>query len=116
MKASDLGKLGEQLAADYLTESGLRILDRNWRCPDGEIDIVAVERNALVVCEVKARSGSRYGTPMEVISGRKQARLRKLAVRWVMAHGVYYDEIRIDAVSVTRDRGDFVVEHIRGVG
>jgi putative endonuclease len=116
MKASDLGRLGEQLAADYLGECGLRILDRNWRCPDGEIDIVAVERRALVVCEVKARSGSRYGTPLEAVSARKRARLRKLAVRWVMAHGVYYDEIRIDAVAVTRSDDGFVVEHIRGVG
>ena len=116
MKPHDLGRLGEQLAVDYLGGCGLRILDRNWRCPDGEIDIVAVERQALVVCEVKARSGSTYGSPLEAIGVRKQARLRRLAVRWVIAHGVYYDEIRIDAVGVRRTPLDgFVVEHIRGV-
>ena len=58
MKAKDCsGQQGEQLAAEYLAEAGLRILDRNWRCAEGEIDIVAAERRALVVCEVKTRSG-----------------------------------------------------------
>ena len=76
MKAKDeLGRLGEQLAADFLEQSELRILDRNWRCPDGEIDIVALERRALVICEVKTRSSTRYGTPLEAVSARKRVRL-----------------------------------------
>jgi putative endonuclease len=117
MNASELGKLGEQLAVDYLADCGLQVLDRNWRCADGEIDIVALERQALVICEVKARSDNRYGGPLEVISARKRTRLRKLAVRWVMAHGLYYEEIRIDVVGVIRVRPDeFSVEHVRGVG
>ena len=67
-----LGRDGEQAAAEYLERSGLRILARNWRCSEGEIDIVAAERRVLVVCEVKTRSGTRYGTPLESISRAKQ--------------------------------------------
>jgi putative endonuclease len=113
----ELGRQGEQIAADYLQRAGLQILDRNWRCPEGEIDIVAAERRALVVCEVKTRSGTRYGTPLEAITQRKRSRLRRLAVRWVLAHGVLFDEVRVDAVGVLRSAsGEFAVEHVRGVG
>jgi putative endonuclease len=112
-----LGKQGEQLAAEHLQRSGLRILDRNWRCGEGEIDIVAAEGHVLVVCEVKTRSSVRYGTPLEAISARKHGRLRRLAVRWVVAHGVIFDEIRIDVVGVLRVApAEFTIEHVRGVG
>jgi putative endonuclease len=60
----DLGRSGEQVAAEYLERAGLRVLDRNWRSATGEIDIVAVERRVLVVCEVKTRSGTGFGTPL----------------------------------------------------
>jgi putative endonuclease len=114
---TELGKLGEQLAAEFLAESDLQILDRNWQCPEGEIDIVALERGVLVICEVKTRSDNRYGTPLEAISARKHARLRKLSVRWVTAHGVYYDRIRIDIVGILRTGPDeYEIEHVRGVG
>lgn len=112
-----LGRQGEQLAVDYLQRAGLRILDRNWRCAEGEIDIVAAERRALVVCEVKTRSGSRHGSPLEAISRSKRLRLRRLAVRWVTAHGVLVNEIRIDVIGLVQDRaGNFTIEHVRGVG
>jgi putative endonuclease len=118
MRAKDiLGKSGEQAAAEYLEASGLRILDRNWRCADGEIDIVAVERHTLVVCEVKSRSGMRYGSPLEAVSRAKRARLRRLAVQWLNAHGVRFDQVRIDVVGLVYEgTGGFTIEHIRGVG
>jgi putative endonuclease len=118
MRAKDvLGKSGEQAAADYLESCGLRILDRNWRCAGGEIDIVAVERHALVVCEVKSRSGTRYGSPLEAVGRAKQARLRRLAVQWLNAHGVRFDQIRIDVIGLLYEgTGGFTIEHIRGVG
>ncbi len=113
----ELGRLGEQVAADYLQRAGLRILDRNWACQEGEIDIEAAERRALVVCEVKTRSSTRYGTPLEAISRPKRSRLRRLAVRWVLAHGLLFDEVRVDAIGVLRSAsGEFAVEHVRGVG
>ena len=112
-----LGKEGEQAAVSYLESRGFRILDRNWRCANGEIDIVAADRRTFVVCEVKTRSGTRYGTPLEAVGQRKRKRLRKLAALWLSAHGVRFDQIRIDVLGLLRDGDDgFTIEHVRGVG
>ena len=112
-----LGKDGEQAAVDYLEGCGFRILDRNWRCAEGEIDIVAVERHTFVVCEVKTRSGTQYGTPLEAVGRAKRNRLRRLAIRWLTAHGVRFDQIRIDVVGLLYEgTGGFTIQHIRGVG
>ena len=118
MRSKDvLGRQGEQAAVEFLQAAGFHILDRNWRCAEGELDIVAAHRRSLVVCEVKTRSGNRYGSPLEAISRGKQRRLRRLAVSWLVAHGVLFDQVRIDVVGITRDRsGEFSVEHMRGVG
>jgi putative endonuclease len=118
MRAKDaLGREGEQAAAEYLAKIGLRILARNWRCSEGEIDIVAAERRVLVVCEVKTRSSTRYGTPLEAVTRTKQRRLRRLAVGWLAANGVLVDEVRIDAIGVMRGAdGALTIEHVRGVG
>jgi putative endonuclease len=97
--------------------AGLRILDRNWRCAEGEIDIVAAERQVLVICEVKTRSSTQYGSPFEAITRGKRARLRRLAVRWLVAHGLLFDEVRIDVIGLVRDEsGHYQIEHVRGVG
>jgi putative endonuclease len=118
MGAKDvLGRDGEQAAVGYLEGCGFRILDRNWRCADGEIDIVAVDRRTFVVCEVKTRTGTRYGTPLDAVGRVKRMRLRKLAALWLAAHGVRFDQIRIDVVGLLRDGTDgFTIEHVRGVG
>ena len=113
----DLGRQGEQAAVEYLEQAGLRILDRNWRCAEGEIDIVAAEGRVLVICEVKTRSGTGYGSPLEAITRSKRARLRRLAIRWLVAHGVLFDEVRIDVIGLVRDEsGLYQLEHVRGVG
>lgn len=118
MQAKDLlGQQGEQLAADFLTGAGLEILGRNWRCTQGEIDIVALDGRTLVICEVKTRSGVGFGTPLESITRPKAMRLRRLAVAWLKAHGLFFEEIRIDVVGVLRAApGEFTIEHVRGVG
>jgi putative endonuclease len=114
---NNLGRCGEQAAVEYLERAGLRILDRNWRCTEGEIDIVAAERQVLVICEVKTRSSTKYGSPLEAITRSKRARLRRLAVRWLVAHGVLFDEVRIDVIGLVRDEsGHYQLEHVRGVG
>ncbi|HEY2506897.1 MAG TPA: YraN family protein [Streptosporangiaceae bacterium] len=111
-----LGQRGEQLAADFVTRAGLRVVARNWRCAAGEIDIVALDVETLVIVEVKTRAGVRYGTPLEAVTPQKARRLRGLAVRWAQARGEFFDEIRIDVVGVLQARpGEFSIEHIRGV-
>jgi len=114
-----LGDYGERLAGRYLTEAGLTILDRNWRCVRGEIDIVAREPLAprtLVVCEVKTRSGDGFGAPFEAVTWRKQCRLRQLAGLWCQAHPDSGGPLRIDVISIVRPPGHRArLEHLRGV-
>jgi putative endonuclease len=111
-----LGRYGEEVAAGYLQAIGMAVVDRNWRCDVGEIDIVAREGAVLVLCEVKTRSTEAFGTPMEAITARKVRRLRQLAYRWLCDHDIHAPSIRIDAIGVTQGRmGAPVIEHVRGV-
>jgi len=82
----DLGRAGEDRAARHLESLGYSIVDRNWRCRAGEIDIVATIGRDLVVVEVKTRSGSGFGHPLEAIDGAKKARLWRLAMAWIAEH------------------------------
>ena len=116
----DLGRHGERLAADYLTAHGWRILDRNWRCPEGEIDIVALDGRELVVVEVKTRRSRAFGDPLEAITGPKLTRLCVLAGAWRRAHpdlrstGVRVTGSRIDLLGVLAPkRGDVEFDHLR---
>jgi putative endonuclease len=116
MRVKDaVGRFGEQVAAEHLERAGLTIIDRNWRCPEGEIDIVAADGDTLVVCEVKTRSGLGYGDPAEAVVAAKAARLRRLALRWLAAHSLSWRELRFDVVTVLRGQGDEpLVRHLRG--
>lgn len=116
MRAKDaVGGYGERVAARYLEAAGLRVLECNWRCPEGEIDIVAEERGAVVFCEVKTRRGLDFGTPAEAVTPVKAARLRRLAARWLSQTDQHYPELRFDVVSVVPQRtGAAAVEHLRG--
>lgn len=80
---NSLGRYGEQVAARRLAADGLRILDRNWRCTEGELDIVALDGDTLAVCEVKTRSERGFQQPSEAIDGPKAERLQRLAERWL---------------------------------
>ena len=115
MAAKDgIGKYGERVALRHLEDAGFEILARNWRCPEGEIDIVALDRGVLVICEVKTRSGLGYGLPAEAITRKKADRLRLLARRWLREHPGGGADVRFDVVSVLRgQRGAAVVEHLR---
>ncbi|MFF3312082.1 YraN family protein [Streptomyces sp. NPDC002952] len=113
-----LGRYGEDLAARLLTETGMTVLARNWRAGrTGEIDIVARDGDALVVCEVKTRRAGAFEHPMAAVTPVKAGRLRSLAERWVQEHGgAPPGGVRIDLVGVVLpDRGAPVVEHVRGV-
>lgn len=114
---STLGAYGEAVAARHLVEQrGMEVLDRNWRCPDGEIDLVLRDGAVLVVCEVKTRGSLAYGTPHEAITDAKLARLRRLAVAWARAHDIFAPDIRIDLVAVLRPaHGPVLVDHVAGL-
>ena len=111
-----LGRYGEQLAERHLVEQGMVLLDRNWRCDAGEIDLVLRDGDVLVVCEVKTRSSDVCGSPHESVTPAKLARLRRLAAAWLTAHDVHPADVRIDLVAVHRPRrGASTVEHVRGL-
>ena len=116
MAAKDeLGRRGEDLAVAYLEQPGLVVLSRNWRCRDGEIDLVARDGDALVFCEVKTRRGTGYGHPVEAVTPTKQRRLRTLAQRWLVAHEEHARDLRFDVVGVlVRGEGPAVVTHLPG--
>ena len=82
-RARGLGTYGERMAARYLRDVGLEVLDQNWRCPLGEIDLVARDGACLVVCEVKTRRSTTFGSPVEAVDHRKLARLRRLSASWL---------------------------------
>ncbi|WP_354642484.1 YraN family protein [Kitasatospora camelliae] len=139
-----LGRYGEEVAARRLVERGLCILERNWRCAEGELDIVALDGDTLAVCEVKTRSERGFQQPAEAIGQVKADRLRRLAERWLderwpvhfaqladavhQAHGSDPPTedrpdaappppggVRIDLVAVVnRLKGAALVEHLRG--
>jgi putative endonuclease len=116
-----LGVRGEDLACAELERQGLQVLERNWRCRLGEIDIIAAERAAngltLVFCEVKCRSGLGFGHPLEAITFAKMRTLRQLAALWMRQHQVKASTIRLDAIGVVLIPGNEPwVTHVRGVG
>jgi putative endonuclease len=117
MAAKDeLGKRGERLAEAHLVARGYRLVERNWRCRHGEIDLVVRDDDALVFVEVKTRSSTAFGHPFEAITPLKLARLRRLAGVWCAEHPEERGRIRIDAVAVLAPRGaEPVVEHLVGV-
>jgi putative endonuclease len=118
-KKDELGRRGEDLAARYLIARGYRIVERNWRCREGEIDLVVERRGEVVIVEVKTRSSVAFGHPFAAITPVKAARLRRLAGLWREASPTPPGPLRIDAVAVIAPSGvadrDVVVEHLTGV-
>ncbi|HWD55708.1 MAG TPA: YraN family protein [Acidimicrobiales bacterium] len=101
-----LGHRGEDWAAAWYEENGYSILARNWRCAQGEIDLLCTQLNpagcvTLVICEVKARTSNTRGHPLEAVTPAKQQRLRRLATAYLASQGAYYDHLRFDVIGVT---------------
>ena len=114
---SALGAYGERVAARHLVDAGLEVLDRNWRCDAGELDLVLRDGEVLVFCEVKTRSGTAYGHPLEAVGEVKTDRLVRLGDRWMEERGVVAADVRFDVVAVVRARrGAAEVEHLKGLG
>jgi putative endonuclease len=111
-----LGAYGERVAENHLTDQGLVVLDRNWRCPEGELDLVLLDGAVLVACEVKTRRGDGCGTPHQAVDPVRLERLHRLVWRWAEEHDVRPEEVRVDLVAVLRPRrGASIVDHVEGL-
>lgn len=106
------GRRGEDMAASFLIGKGYQIIERNWRCPTGELDLVAQDHNILVFVEVRTRNGSRFGLAEESITPAKQARLVELAQLYVQEKDLTTSQWRIDVVAVRLGRGLPQINHI----
>jgi len=116
VRAKDaVGAYGERAAARWLEDEGYAVLDRNWRCRAGELDVVAVRGGVVVFVEVKCRRSASFGAPAASVTPAKVARLRAAASAWLAAHGLGEVPVRFDVVSVLRPpAGPTVVEHVEG--
>jgi putative endonuclease len=109
-----VGAYGERLAARYLIGRGLTVLERNWRCPGGELDLVLRDGADLVFCEVKTRRGPGFGEPVEAVGREKVRRLRRLAGRWLAAgRPRRTGAVRFDVVGVLGRGRATQIEHLR---
>ncbi len=100
MVEESIGRRGEAAAAAYLQRTGMTVVERNWRCKIGEVDIVALDGTALVLVEVKTRTTNAKGTPEEAVSPAKQRKLVRLAQAYVTQAEVTFEEIRFDVVAI----------------
>jgi len=112
MDNQTFGKKGEDLAAEFFEEEGYTILERNWRFRHIEIDIIALDKDQLVIAEVKTRSGNTYGEPSTAVDYRKQRALIFAAERYIFSHNIDLD-VRFDIVSIIKDHNRTVLEHIK---
>jgi len=111
------GRYGEDLAVESLLALGYVIEERNWRCPRGEIDIIAWDGDVLVFVEVKTRSSSAFGTAAEAVTPRKLVRVRRAMSDWLLTRRPRFAHLRVDVVTVTTSRSAApVLEHLIGVG
>ena len=108
-----LGREGERIAENYLKEKGYRLVERNYRCPMGELDLIALDRRVIVFIEVKTRSDFRFGAPTESVHPRKQRKMIQAALYFLSRHRLHGREARFDVVGVSLATGRPEVEHVQ---
>jgi putative endonuclease len=97
-----LGAEGERAAADWYRQHGYQVVEQNWRCREGEIDLVVAHGRILVFCEVKTRSSDRFGTPAEAVTWTKQQKVRRVAARYLHDPPFRFRGLRFDVAVVDR--------------
>ncbi|MBU3091634.1 YraN family protein [Clostridium sp. CM028] len=110
----DIGALGEDISENYLENLGYRILDKNFRCKCGEIDLIAINKGYICFVEVKTRYGIHYGTPAESVTSSKQKKICKTAQVYISRKNIIDYNFRFDVVEVmlNNDNNNFLINHI----
>jgi len=119
LSRAEIGALGEELAVDHLRSLRLRVLERNWRCRYGELDVIAADDEARVVVfvEVKTRTSDQFGGVAQAVTPDKVRRLRRLAGLWLAAQNGSWKQVRIDVIGVRIGRRRTPeITHLQGVG
>jgi putative endonuclease len=113
-----LGRYGERKACTYLKKQGYRILEKNFRCKAGEVDIIAADHETLVFVEVKTRSSDQFGTPQEAVTPEKLRTLKEAAHYYMQETSAPPTQVRYDILALTIDQNTKVknIEHIKNVG
>ena len=107
-----LGKEGERIAERYLLKKGYKLVERNYRCPSGELDLIVLDRRVVVFVEVKTRTGHAFGTPFEAVEFRKQQTMTQAAQYFLAQKGLQQRDARFDVVGISWPGRQPVVEHI----
>ncbi len=108
-----LGKAGEEFAERYLKRQGYAIVERNYRCPLGEIDLIALDKRAVVFVEVKTRRVDTSGAPLESVNGAKQRRLKRAAQHYLNRHRLHDRDVQFDVVGISLRSDPPAVRHVR---
>ena len=108
-----LGQEGERIAESYLRKKGYRVVERNYRCPVGELDLILLDRRVVVFVEVKTRSDDRFGAPLESVGPRKQQKMIKTALFFLSRHRLHNRDARFDVIGISWKGRERLVEHIQ---
>ncbi|MGH7846023.1 MAG: YraN family protein [Candidatus Binatia bacterium] len=106
------GREGERLAEDYLKKKGYKVLEKNYRCPLGELDLVVLDGRIVVFVEVKIRSDNRFGHPFEAVHWRKQNKMVKAAMYFLSQYKLHQRDARFDVVGISRVENHPLIEHV----
>ena len=115
MYKKELGNKGENIASDYLKEIGYKILDKNFRTRDGEIDLIAGDDEEIVFIEVKTRRSSSFGYPEEAVDEKKVEKMIKVANSWLEAKEKFDNSWRIDIIAIELDVRPPKITHIKNI-
>ncbi|HEY5544077.1 MAG TPA: YraN family protein [Candidatus Binatia bacterium] len=107
-----LGQEGERLAERYLRKKGYKLVERNYRCAVGELDLIVLDRRIVVFVEVKTRTGHGFGSPLEAVEFRKQRKMIQAAQFFLSAKGLQQREARFDVIGISWPGREPVLEHI----
>jgi putative endonuclease len=107
-----LGKEGERIAEQYLKKKGYKVVERNYRCAAGEVDLIVLDRRVIVFVEVKTRSGHQFGTPLEAVAPRKQRKMMLAAQFFLSQKKLHQRDARFDVVGISWPGREPTVEHV----
>ena len=114
-KKQEIGKLGENLATKYLKQNKYVILDRNFRCKQGEIDIIAIDSKQIIFVEVKTRTNLSYGNPSEAVHKLKRLHMKKVAKYYLYINNITKIPIRFDVIEIYIKNQKYKINHIKQI-